>query len=336
MLKPVSLFYGTDPEGFFQRDGKIIGSEKVIPKAGLGAKYPAAVVLDGVQFELNPACGATPSILGSHLSWAFQSLKRHLSTIPDISFCFRGVVEVDREELDSLSPETRILGCNPSMNYYGDKPITVDAAVYRKRSAGGHLHLGLTASGLYDPAGSTDHRQKLVPLLDIFVGNTCVLLDRDLGAAERRENYGRAGEYRLPKHGLEYRTLSNFWLRNYALLSLVCGLGHIAVSVLRETVNGNDIEQELINVVNIKNITEAIDKNSYGLARKNFESIRPFLAKHLPDVHDFQLTPRNLDKFLMFCDKVQMLGLPTLFQEDPVMHWCSGRFTDFYKVLEEI
>src|SRR5262249_35468363 len=37
----------------------------------------------------------------------------------------------------------------------------------------------------------------------------------------RRQFYGRAGEYRLPRHGLEYRTLGNAWLYHPAWTQLL-------------------------------------------------------------------------------------------------------------------
>ena len=71
-----------------------------------------------------------------------------------------------------------------------------------------------------------------VKILDIVVGNTCVIMDRAPSQVERRKVYGRAGEYRLPAHGIEYRTLSNFWLRSYQLTHLVFSLARFAINIL--------------------------------------------------------------------------------------------------------
>jgi hypothetical protein len=326
-LKPVMFTKGTDPEGFFTCNGKIIGAEKVIPKKGLGGR----VVLDGVQFEIHTHPSYEVSVMGQGISLAFQDIKRRLDDIVgrDVRVCFDGVVEVDQEELDTLSPETRVLGCQPSQNAFGTRPILVDAKTYRKRSAGGHLHLGLTNNrDLYQ------NRTDLVPVLAILVANTCVMLDRDPGQAERRQlAYGRAGEFRLQDHGLEYRTLSNFWLRHYALMDLVFGLANLSISVVNARLQGNDIEQELADVVNIGTIIEAVETNNFDMARKNFDRIRPFLVKYLPST-GFPLTPKNIDAFLTMTDGVEKHGIQAYFPQDPVEHWCAESQVSFRDFLE--
>lgn len=333
MLKPVKdISFGCDPEGFFQKGGKIIGAEKVIPADGLTTGYGRPVVLDGVQFELNPQPRYSVRDLAQNISGAFGLLKNHLKSVPEVTCCWKGVIEVEREELDSLSPKSRILGCAPSENVYGHKPFTIDPKTYPKRSAGGHLHLGVVGTNFFDY--HTDERSRLVPLLDIFVGNTCVLLDRDPNAAERRQNYGRAGEHRKPTHGLEYRTLSNFWLKDYSLMSLVFSLAEIAIATLNTTILGQDLEQELVDTVkDIKPFVTAIDTNDFDLAWANLEKVRPFLARHLPET-GFQIAPTTINNLIRFAQGVRDGGLEKFFPADPIDHWTGTsrvEFKDFLK-----
>src|SRR3990167_11232915 len=225
---------GCDPEFFFTREGKIIGAERVIPEEGLQSTYSAysklkALVLDGVQVELHTSPGSCREGQASQISHAFRVLRDHLKTMENVQTSFEGVVTVPRHELNTLSEKSKILGCASSLNYY-DKRAMVgikNPATYQKRSAGGHIHLGSLAPQVFKV------RERLVPLLYILLGNQCVLIDRDPNAALRRKHYGRAGEYRLPKYGLEYRTLSNFWLRSYPLFSLVMGLTKLSASIWR-------------------------------------------------------------------------------------------------------
>ena len=115
-----------------------------------------------------------------------ESLSVILAKASFINFALMTMVEVDKAELDSLSEASRRLGCGPSLNAH-DKTasINVDASTYLKRSAGGHIHLG----GVHNyPYYTPDH---LATLMDIIVGNTCVMIDRDPNAAERRKVYGR-------------------------------------------------------------------------------------------------------------------------------------------------
>jgi hypothetical protein len=334
MLNPkISTTWGTDPEGFFERKNQIIGSERLIPEEGL-ITGQSKIIRDGVQFELNPANGTTVRQLGMNISVLFQALRETLRRNPDVALSFDGLVEVSQKELDSLSPATRILGCMPSFNIYGVKPIDVDPIAYRKRSSGGHIHMGLTLP-IFDPfLGDPDNRQRLVPLMDIFVGAFSVLLDRDPGAAERRENYGRAGEFRLPKYGLEYRTTSNFWLRDYRLMSFTFGMAQIAISVLAESLSGKDIEEELIQVVDIAKVIQAINTNDFDLALEHVRAVTPFLQKYLPD-QGFIFNPQSIGRFPIFAQEVRARGIERYFPTEAIVDtWCNERYEDFTTFLQ--
>lgn len=339
LMKPVEISYGSDPEGFFSRDGRIIGSERIIPKQGLFHKDVKYVIRDGIQFELNPPAAYTVGGLGRHLTEAFRTLNTTLLNQPGVRYNWQGLVEVSRDEMDCLSEDSRQFGCKPSFNFYEERPITVDPKVYLKRSAGGHFHLGLNGSPIYQRYGGTtlsDHRVRMVPLLDVFVGTVGVLFDRDPGQKERRENYGRAGEYRLPDHGLEYRTTSNFWICNYTMMNIMLGMVDIAVAVLANTINSPvNLEGELIDVVDIGDVVRAIDENDYDLARKNFEVLVPFLARHLPE-HGFIVNPKTIHKILVFADGVKNDGLDSFFITEPQHHWADGKQVGVIEYLERL
>jgi hypothetical protein len=161
------------------------------------------------------------------------------------------------------------------------------------------------------------------------------LLDRDPGAAERRENYGRAGEFRMPEHGLEYRTTSNFWLRDFSLMSFVFGMAHIAYEISFQSFNGNKaLWTELADRVNIKRIVQAIDTNDAVLALKNFKRITPLLRKQLPK-EGFVLTPKNIGDFIEFAEAVQQKGIEAFFPtENIVDNWVAGKQVPFETFLQ--
>lgn len=328
MFKP-SVMLGGDPEIFCSRGGLIIGSEKVIPAAGL---YNKALVIDGVQLEFNPRASFNRADLTNNLKYGFKALALRLKELKDVEAVFTSVVDVTREELDSLSDTSRIFGCAPSHNIYGSNPICVDPTTYLKRAAGGHIHLGLTPP-VYSPTGvGMDERTRLTPLLDIILGNTCVLIDREEGQVERRKYYGRAGEFRLPKHGLEYRTPSNFWLRHAILTDLVMGLAYGAVEILGESLLAeNDpkghqqLEDELVDLVDIGTFISAINTNNVNLAWKNWDTIRPFLVKNPISILDSEVA---IEKFERFARGVQLEGLEKYFPENPLTAWCN--LTDIY------
>lgn len=83
------------------------------------------------------------------------------------------------------------------------------------RSAGGHIHIGSELGKSHDTC------IMLVRMLDLFLGVPSLILDTSPNSFIRRKIYGKAGRYRQPKHGAEYRTLSNFWLSSPDLVELM-------------------------------------------------------------------------------------------------------------------
>lgn len=333
-LAYVSL--GCDPELFLAtKDGAIIGAEKVIPEEGLAYSpyHKPNVVLDGVQVELNPAPSSCRQTLSSNIAASMKALRAALKAKGGhIEATFRQVVEIDPKELDSLSDKAKILGCQPSLNIYDSHAkIGVDPATYNKRSAGGHIHLGLNTAQPVGLQNLMRERERLVPLLDIFVGNTCVLMDRDPGNAERRKVYGRAGEHRLPAHGLEYRTLSNFWLKSYALMSGVMALSRFSVDVLSNSIlQGHarkdtfaDAEATILEMVDLEAIQEAINTNNVKLAKKNWKQVSKFITTHnqsgTSGIHG-----KNLEAFNHFVEKIDTGGLDYWFKKDPMTAWTGN------------
>lgn len=314
-----SINFGCDPEFFFKRGEDIIGAEKVI--AGL---HNPTIILDGVQVELNPSPNRCRANLAASIALSFRTLKAHLAKMKGISASFTSTVELDAKELDSLSDKAKVFGCAPSSNAYDSgASLHVDAAKYLRRSAGGHIHLGLDQNLI------TGHHKELVSILDVILGNTCVMIDRDPDAAERRKLYGRAGEFRTPKHGLEYRTLSNFWLRSYPLMSFVMGLARLSVNILsiktkRFYIDSNwDAPADLFRRVDIDQVRQAINENDLTLAKKNWEGVREFIRERVVSNASMALEPASLDNFEYFLKKVEEKGLEYWFPEEPMEHWCK-------------
>lgn len=335
-IVPVTL--GGDPEFFFERGGKVIGAEKVLSEDGVKVKMEGsaefkAFVLDGVQVELNPRPHTCRTGLGQEISLAFRTLREHLEKLEGgVSASLKTTIDLDKEELDSLSDKSKVFGCAPSLNLYDQEAkIEVDASTYLKRSAGGHIHLGL---GL----GSTlfQNRQSLIPILDVLLALPCVLIDRDEGNVERRKHYGRAGEHRLPRHGLEYRTLSNFWLRSFPLTSFVMAQARLACDVLAmEVMRKNPSvswnlwpsSSSLLKEVDMRAVQEAINLNDLDLAKECWEPVSAWLSEHT-QVYTTGLVAHTLPAFSYFAEKVQKQGIEAWFPDDPITHWCNLSCSD--------
>ncbi len=330
LVNYIGMSFGADPELFLARDGEIIGSEKVIPEAGIlvpGSTW-RGVIRDGVQVEFNVAPNSCRQSFSTNLAGCFRALDSELqqSTLKKllgssvVKPVFDQSVKVKESEMKTLHPSSQQFGCAPSLNAYGNSPISiVDASRYFYRSAGGHLHLGVPVKDA----------PRTVMMLDILLGNTCVLLDRDVGNIERRKVYGRAGEYRLPRHGLEYRVLSNFWLRSYQLTSFVLAMARFAVSVSWDA----EASEEILKLVDLEQIRYAIDNNDYDVAMKNFKAIKEYVKNivgyhpndrdYIPEMDaSWPLEARRMDAFEVFADK----GMDYWFKDDPYKHWLGHNF----------
>lgn len=334
-LEHASVSWGSDPEGFLKNaKGRVIGSERVIPKEGVGRNSwgNQHVIQDGVQFELNPSPSSKPVELGLQIQSALKTLLSSTKSIKGVTISLDEVVNVDPEELMSLDESARAFGCAPSKNIRGFFPVDLPED-YPVRSAGGHIHMGLYKP-IFEPR-ACDERSRLVTLMDLLVGNTCVLIDRDPRQVDRRKVYGRASEYREPSHGLEYRVLSNFWLRSYALMELVIGLSQVAVDTLHTTLSTpHDMERLLMEGTNPMEVCSTIDSNDPDRAWEAWERVRPYLMRFTTSPIPSDLMP-NFERFL---EGVRQKGLDCFFPSKDVVEdgWSKVEAGAFVKFLKEV
>ena len=340
---PITL--GCDPEVFIRNKdtGMIVGSEKVfsVASSSIGS-IEGSIVRDGVQVELHPRPSCCRATLGCSIQTCFVALREQLrKTSTNMVMDISRVVEVDRLDLSQLDEKSRILGCMPSSNAYGRESIKIDPFT-NIRTGAGHIHIGLTP-GYEKNFSAAD----LTRVMDILVGNTCVLLDRDPSSAIRRKMYGRAGEFRTPIHGVEYRTLSNFWLHSYPLMSLVMGLTRIAVRLAltesmgpyykagtggktrHETTSGQIItttpwleaKDELFRSIDLEFVEETINENNFDAAYTTFcKSVSPFLEQLYVG---YGLDCELIDFFHHFVKRINANGMEYWFPDDPLTHWCD-------------
>lgn len=188
------------------------------------------------------------------------------------------------------------ISCNPEFCIYKLEEIEPDQDFFLKnslRTAGGHIHIGT------DIIKNIEDTIALIKLLDLFVGIPCTFLDNSKESLQRKKVYGKAGRFRLTKYGIEYRTLSNFWLKSPDLVSLVYNLSFFTVNfiksnnhnnwwmvknekkvckeydekILIQTINNSNVENCIFFINDI--IKENLDKNLYKkikfLYKKKFD-----------------------------------------------------------------
>lgn len=212
-LRHFTSFMGADPEVFVEdKDGNIIpswlflGSKAEPTRPEEGSYYGSNnCYWDGFQaeFDVNPgACLAY--VVDSVRAGLKGTLAAARKEFPDSKLSIRSVVPVDPETLATGKEEHVQFGCMPSYNVYGLKGNDRHGRDVAIRFAGGHIHFGRPITKAKAPA--------IVKALDAILGVTATSLFGAFDNPVRRQYYGLPGEYRLPPHGLEYRTLSNAWL----------------------------------------------------------------------------------------------------------------------------
>jgi hypothetical protein len=347
-----SLSMGADPEFFFKTsNNKVIESGEIIKGSVCSESNDGnnrnAIARDGVQAELHPQPHCCRAYVGNDIHYALKTLNEQLKSSNDnkIKVSFDSMVHLSKSQMDKLDEESKTFGCAPSYNAYnnGEKSlITVNPAVYRYRSAGGHIHIGSYDYNTWIMKYIHDNPVLFVDLLDLICGNTCVLIDRDPGQIERRKVYGKAGEYRLPGYGIEYRTPSNFWLRSYQLMSLVLGLGRLAViyglniclderkedpcrAIPKRTkvpVEKSDL-REIFNLYSKENVREAINSNDFDLAYRVFFSVKRLLFDVIPDSEEDQSNYPIVKSYLPLFEHFITKPIEYWFKENPMDHWVN-------------
>lgn len=206
---PVKFTCGCDPEIFLTDEhGKfksvigLIGGDKWHPRKL--SEVGHAVLEDNVAVEFNiPPCAS----LGDFRSTIKETMAMVRQILPNnLSYNQSSAVSFPESELNCEAAWK--FGCEPDLNAWlmeeNPRPNSPDKNL---RSAGGHIHVGSDIA-INDPIA-------VVRAMDLFLGVPSTQLD---SGTLRRELYGKAGAFRFKDYGVEYRTLSNFWIFSDHLL----------------------------------------------------------------------------------------------------------------------
>lgn len=220
------LAVGSDTEVFFR--SKVTG--KPMPCIGLigGTKQNPREILEGkgfavqednvmAEFNIPPASSAVS--FSADVSRVLTYLKK-VADHNDAELLINSSVHFDPKELEH--PQAQHIGCEPDFCVW-DRTInefdqTKKELLKTLRSSGGHVHVSYSENGKKNKDLSMEGKEFLVMSMDVFLGLPSVWLDDD---KERHLLYGKAGAFRPKDYGIEYRVLSNFWVKNDALRQFV-------------------------------------------------------------------------------------------------------------------
>ena len=250
---------GTDPE-FFVVDSK---GEVIAARNFLGdKKHNPSMYFDGLQAEFTTSGETCLEVLSNRINTGLNNVYgRAQNKFPGARIVAKNHFKFTPEQMKTFSDEDVRFRCSTSLNIYDDLGEVPDAREYPWRFAGGHIHIGCQARHV--PV-----IKAMVRALDGIVGVAGVSLARNWDSPERRKMYGRAGEFRLPKHGLEYRVLSNFWLCSPLIYHLVFEMTRYAYRIGEAGMFPalyKGAEEDIRNCINFCDVTLAgklIEKNA--------------------------------------------------------------------------
>lgn len=202
------LFLGADPEIIVKSAATnlpshmigLIGGTKEKPLPCLNGALQEDNVL--LEFNINPA--STEDMFVNHIKAVMEQgadlAAKHGRVLTELAS-----VSFDEASLAQLPPEAWVFGCEPDSDALtGMQNAAPCAADKGLRSAGGHIHVGHESL-----TGNEFIKRDMIITMDYLLGLWSVTRDADL---RRRELYGKASAYRSKSYGVEYRTLSNFWI----------------------------------------------------------------------------------------------------------------------------
>lgn len=216
----VEFKLGADPEVFLKdkTTGKHVSAYGMIE----GTKHNplrvtnGAVQVDGMALEFNIDPVTTLEDWERNITSVLSDLR---GMIDDrYEFDFTPVAHFGKEYIEAQPDEAKELGCDPDYNAYDGQVNPRPDGGLGFRTASGHIHIGWTEGEDITDKGHIEAGQMLAKQLDVTLGQTALLWDRD---STRREMYGKWGAIRYKPYGVEYRVLSNVWVGDKKLREYV-------------------------------------------------------------------------------------------------------------------
>jgi hypothetical protein len=213
----MDILVGCDPEVFVKQNGVfksayglIKGDKKHPMKVDKGA-----VQVDGMALEFNIDPARSEDEFSVNVQHVFNTMKL---MVPDYEVVAVPVAHFDNGYMKTQPMEALELGCDPDYNAWAGIANVKPNADRPMRTASGHVHIGWTNDKDIQDAGHIGMCNDVAKQMDFMLGLPSLMYDDDV---LRREMYGKAGCCRYKPYGVEYRTLSNAWLKSEALMRWV-------------------------------------------------------------------------------------------------------------------
>jgi len=209
----MKILLGADPEFFLKRNGVNVAAVGLVPgtKEAPYRLKNGAVQLDGTAVEFNIDPAETADQFRENILDVLEQVREIVPK--EYEFDFTPSVVYAHTLWDLIPKEAKELGCNPDYDAYTLKskvPPALPRNLNTMRTGAGHLHIGFTETD--DPLNPSHmfDCSLVVKSLDRVFQYLTWYFDDD---KRRQQLYGQYGSFRPKRYGVEYRVLSNAWLR---------------------------------------------------------------------------------------------------------------------------
>lgn len=228
---------GSDPEVFLQdAAGKplsvigMIGADKWNPLQIWDMPVGFTLQEDNVALEYGIPPAASAAEFVKHITQVMEKSREYLPS--GTGFSKLSCTIFPEDQMDH--PMAYIFGCEPDYNAWTKAENKKPKPPHKHmRSAGGHIHVETKQ----DP-------YEVVKKMDLFLSVPAVLMDQ---GEERKQLYGKAGACRVKPYGVEYRTLSNFWIFHRGLIEWAWDATYRALNADISLDGMSDLVQSCIN-----------------------------------------------------------------------------------------
>jgi len=215
----MELLVGADPEIFLKSDARTYASAYGLIPGTKKKPYPVengAVQVDGTALEFN----ITPAKSSDEFVHNIQHVMSTLRAMIPKEYEFTKDVTARFPTISQMPKEARMIGCDPDYNAWSEQKNQSfnEHSLGDVRMVGGHVHLGWTKDA--DPLEYSHFLSccQIAKQLDYFLLLPSLLFDTD---STRKSYYGKPGAFRPKPYGMEYRSLSNFWIHDKHLTEMV-------------------------------------------------------------------------------------------------------------------
>ncbi len=275
-MSPLKLTIGSDPElVIVDKKGHPVSALRVLKttkdkpiELGDGIRIYADNVLAEAAF--------TPVTLDKIVERIHQVLRRMKMALGDYSILPQAAITFPKKELDvelkdedgEIYASAWEIGCNANFGAYRPLADLINPKLNFTdgiRTGSFHIHVGNAdwENGKDDRLMTMASKIEAIKLMDLYVGASSIVWDNDASAPVRRKYYGKAGEFRPTKYGIEYRVLGNYALTCPHLVEMVFELVRLAMRHIEDGTGAALLKQfdaeDTIHAINENNHTTASD-----------------------------------------------------------------------------